>query len=95
MARKAADHDAACLSLWRAFRSNPYYRNLGTFVILHEYGGGLFVGPRIKAGAEVSKQYYLNQVLPTIAKILGYDPDKFIAPCPTPPKKPPIDEIFE
>lgn len=94
--KKARDHDEACVSLWRAFRSNPYYKTLGTFIVLHEYGGAIFVGPKIKVGAETGKQYFLHQLLPTLAKILGYDDlDKFIAGVKNPPRKPPIDEIFE
>jgi hypothetical protein len=95
MEKKTVDHDEACLNLWRAFRSNPYYKNLGTFVIVHESGGAIFVGPKVKVGAEASKAYYVNQLLPTIAKILGYDPNAFVAPASQPAKKPPIDELFE
>jgi hypothetical protein len=95
MAKRSRDHDAAVYSLWRAFRSNPYYKTMGTFVVLHETSGAIFCGPKIKVGADASKSYYLYQMLPTLAKILGYEPDAFVAPCKNPPRKPVIDEIFE
>jgi hypothetical protein len=93
MNQKMRDDDERCFNLWRAFRSNPYYRQFGTFIVVSEFGGAVFVGPKIKVGT-TSKSYYLNQFAATIAKILGYDVKDFFAPQRSKPKSP-IKEIFE
>jgi hypothetical protein len=94
MALKMRDDDEACFNLWRAFRANPYYKRFGTFIVVNEYTGAVVVGPKAKIGT-VSKSYYLNQFLPTIAKLLGYDIGQFIQPSRGNPKNRPIKELFE
>ena len=94
MNAKMRDHDEASYNLFRAFRSNPYYRSFGTFIIVYECNGAIVVGPRIKPGIEVSKTYQNTNFLATIAALLGYDPDEFVAPCPNKPRKNTIEELF-
>jgi len=93
MANKMRDDDRACLNLWRAFRSNPYYMNFGTFVVVSEYTGAVFVGPKIQPGT-ASKPYYLNQFVATLGVLLGFEAKKFLAPSRGNPKDKPIKEIF-
>jgi hypothetical protein len=93
MAKKIRDDDEAVFNLWRAFRSNPYYRNFGTFVIVNELSGVVAVGPKVKR-IQTSKSYFLNQMASTIAKLLGYNPVEFFSSQGAKPKKP-IQEIFE
>ncbi|GEM_PF-2756891 len=93
MAAKMRDDDEACYNLWRAFRSNPYYKQMGTFVVVNEVSGAVFVGPKIKVGGEVTKGYYLNQFPATLARLLGFETDAFFAPS-RGGKKEPIEDIF-
>ncbi|MHC4778509.1 MAG: hypothetical protein ACYTFG_08045 [Planctomycetota bacterium] len=93
MAKKMRDDDEAVFNLWRAFRSNPYYRNFGSFIVVNEYSGVIVVSPKVKC-VQTSKSYFLNQMASTIVKLLGYDLKEFFRPSKIKPKKP-IEEIFE
>jgi hypothetical protein len=94
MAKTLRSHDETCYAFWNAFRSNPAVRNAGTFIILFEFGGAVFVGPKIKTGV-FDKPYLLNQLFPTLVALLGFEFKKFTAPCPMKPPAFPMREIFK
>ncbi|MHC5080057.1 MAG: hypothetical protein ACYTHN_13645, partial [Planctomycetota bacterium] len=58
------DLDEACYQLWRAFRSNPYYKRTGSFILVHEGSGALFAGTKFRIGT-MARRISLRRFLPT------------------------------
>ncbi|GEM_PF-1684677 len=81
-------------TLWRAFRSNPYYKRHGTFVVVGASGAALFAGPGIAEGA-TAEPGYLGQFPATVARILGFVPAAFLESAPGHVKKEPLQGLFE
>jgi hypothetical protein len=92
MAKKMRADDEACFRLWEAFQANAHYRRTGTFLVVNQSGGAIFVGPELKTGT-VWKSHFLNRIPPTLARILGFEVEAFFKPSEMKPRAP-IEGIF-